>query len=94
MNVNIQYDAIFEYANDGINIIFPDIPEAITCAYSKNEAIKMAKEVLTIVLQGKRYYKLPKLSNRSELNLLPNTEIINIKITMKEHEGLLYRSHD
>lgn len=94
MNVNIQYDAIFEYANDGINIIFPDIPEAITCAYSKNEAIKMAKEVLSIVLQGKRYYKLPKPSKRSELNLFPNTEIINIKITMKEHEGLLYRSRD
>ena len=43
--MKISYNAILEFAEDGINITFPDIPNAFTCAYTKDEAINMAKDV-------------------------------------------------
>lgn len=47
---NYEFTAIFQYAKDGINISFPDIPEAISCAETTEEAIKNAEEVLGLVL--------------------------------------------
>ncbi len=45
-----EYTAIFQYAEDGINITFPDIPSAISCAQTTEEAIKNAEEVLGLVI--------------------------------------------
>lgn len=45
-----EFVAILDYAKDGINITFPDIPEAISCADTTKEAIKNAEEVLGLVL--------------------------------------------
>ena len=45
-----EFTAVFQYAEDGINITFPDIPSAISCAQSTEEAIKNAEEVLGLVL--------------------------------------------
>lgn len=90
MNVDIQYYAVFEYADDGINITFPDIPEALSCAFSKNQAIKMSEDALVLALEGRRKCELPKPSKRDEIGLLPNTEIIDVKITMREHEERLF----
>ena len=50
----IKYYAIFEFESDGINVYFPDVPEAFTCAYSVREAILMAKEVLELTLHKKK----------------------------------------
>lgn len=47
---NYEFTAIFQYAEDGINITFPDIPAAISCADTTDEAIKNAEEVLGLVL--------------------------------------------
>jgi predicted RNase H-like HicB family nuclease len=40
------YPAIFESSNDGITISFPDLPGAISCADSEEEAVFMAKDAL------------------------------------------------
>lgn len=40
------YPAIFNYAEDGINISFPDIPGCVSCAYSQDEAVDMARDAL------------------------------------------------
>lgn len=40
------YYAHFDYADDGITVTFPDIPEAITCGHSDAEAMEMAEDVL------------------------------------------------
>lgn len=45
-----EFTAIFQYEEDGINITFPDIPSAITCAQTTEEAIKNAEEVLGLIL--------------------------------------------
>ena len=44
------YPAIFEYAEDGISISFPDLPGCFSCANSDEEAILMAKDALGLHL--------------------------------------------
>lgn len=48
----IVYPAIFERAEDGITITFPDLPGCISCASSMNEAIVVAKEVLRVYIKA------------------------------------------
>lgn len=40
------YFANFHYADDGITVTFPDIPEGITCGQSEEVAMAMAEDVL------------------------------------------------
>ena len=40
------YPAIFDYAEDGISISFPDLPGCFSCAWSDEEALRMAREAL------------------------------------------------
>ena len=40
------YPAIFEHDDDGITITFPDLPGAISCADTEQEALFMAKDAL------------------------------------------------
>ena len=87
--MKISYYAVFEYAGDGINITFPDIPEALTCAYSRKESIKMAKEVLELSLHKKRYSDLPKPIEKNKIFIKDNTEIVEITISMKLQKDLL-----
>lgn len=88
--MEICYNAIFEYAEDGINIRFPDIPEAFTCAYTKKEAIKMAKEVLELILHKERYDSLPKPTQKDKILERKNTEVIEIIILMEIKDGVLW----
>ena len=44
------FPAIFYYDNDGIAIEFPDLPGALTCGNTTEEAIEMAKECLQLHL--------------------------------------------
>lgn len=44
------YPAIFEYAEDGISIKFPDLPGCISCADTDEEALLMAEEVLGLYM--------------------------------------------
>ena len=54
MKKEYAFIAIFEYAKDGINITFPDLPGCISCASHNNtqEAVKNAKEALGLYLFG------------------------------------------
>jgi predicted RNase H-like HicB family nuclease len=46
------YPAIFDYANDGISIEFPDLPGCLTSAESDEEAMRMAKDAMALHLYG------------------------------------------
>lgn len=46
------YPAIFNYAEDGISVEFPDIPGCLTCGNSTEEALKNAKEALELNMYG------------------------------------------
>ena len=54
MKNEYAFIAIFEYAEDGINITFPDLPGCISFAEAENteEALKNAKEALGLYLFG------------------------------------------
>lgn len=87
--VKISYNAIFEYTDDEINITFPDIPEAITCAYSKNEAIKMAKEALELTLHKRLLNHLPASTPKNKILKVHNSEVVEIIIEMNVKNTML-----
>ena len=50
MKDSYEFVAIFNYAEDGISISFPDLPGCLSCADTTEEALKNAEEVLGLVL--------------------------------------------
>ncbi|MEL7568222.1 MAG: type II toxin-antitoxin system HicB family antitoxin [Dehalobacterium sp.] len=46
------FPAIFDYADDGISIEFPDLLGCLPCARDNEEAVKNAKEALALHLWG------------------------------------------
>lgn len=46
MKDRYSFIAIFDFADDGISIEFPDLPGCLPCANDMNEAIKNAREAL------------------------------------------------
>lgn len=52
MKNTYSYIAIFDYADDGISIKFPDLPGCLSCADTDKEALYMAKDVLGLHMYG------------------------------------------
>lgn len=50
MKNTYEYVAIFDYAEDGINIYFPDLPGCLSCADDTKEALHNAEEVLGLYM--------------------------------------------
>lgn len=50
MKDKYEFVAVFEYAEDGISISFPDLPGCLSCADTTDEALKNAQEALGLVL--------------------------------------------
>lgn len=46
----ILCEALFEYADDGITVTFPDLPGCITCGVTEEEALVMAKDALSVYI--------------------------------------------
>lgn len=46
------YPAVFYYEEDGISIVFPDLPGCYPCADTTAEAVKNAREALGVHLYG------------------------------------------
>ena len=65
------FPAIFDYAEDGISIEFPDLPGCLSCANTDEEALYMAKDVLKGFL----------LCMEEENEIIPNpTSLKDIKL--------------
>lgn len=47
-----SFIAVFNYADDGISISFPDLPGCLPCADTEDEAFKNAQEALGLHLLG------------------------------------------
>jgi predicted RNase H-like HicB family nuclease len=52
MKKRYEFIAVFNYADDGISIEFPDLPGCLPCADTTDEAIKNAKEAMGLHLWG------------------------------------------
>ena len=47
-----RYTAIFSYEKDGVHVVFPDLPGCITFGADEEEAVRMAREALSLHLYG------------------------------------------
>lgn len=50
MKDTYEYVAVFDYAEDGINIYFPDLPGCFSCADTTKEALKNAQEAMGLYM--------------------------------------------
>ena len=52
MKNTYTFPAVFNYADDGISIEFPDLPGCLPCAFTTDEAVKNAQSALGLHLWG------------------------------------------
>ena len=52
--MKVMYPALFEKEDSRYNVTFPDLPEAITCGDTLEQAIEMAKECLGLCLDVRK----------------------------------------
>ncbi len=52
MKNSYVFPAIFNYAEDGVSIEFPDLPGCLSCADTTEEALRNAEEALGLFLYG------------------------------------------
>lgn len=79
-----EFVAIFNYEKDGINIRFPDLEEAISCASTTKEALKNAKEVLELVLYNREQenIEIPESTLLENIKCKENEKTVNISVWM------------
>jgi predicted RNase H-like HicB family nuclease len=84
MQDKYSFVAIFDYAEDGISILFPNIPEAITCATNTEEALKNAEEVLGLCLVSREddNEEIPIPTDIKDIKLDPNQRTVIITVWM------------
>lgn len=86
MKNDYAFIAIFEYAEDGINISFPDLPGCFSCAEvdSTNEALINAKEALGLHLFGMEQdgEKIPEPTALTKIKLKKNCVPVLIDVFM------------
>ena len=87
--MKITYNSVFQYAEDGINVQFYDIYNALTCADTREEAILMAEDVLPLALDGERLDSLPAPTPKEKIPTRDDEEVIAITVEMYVENGIL-----
>ena len=86
---NLSYLAIFRFDSDGINISFPDLPGCLSCAFSKNQAVPMAEEALSLWLSGMEYSALPPPSPVDLFTCRANESAHEIAVSVRVKDGII-----
>ena len=78
------FPAVFNYADDGISVSFPDLPGCFTCGDTDEEAIKMAEEVLGLHLWGMENGgdPIPEPSRGDKIRIETNERIFLVDVWM------------
>ncbi|ACL19503.1 protein of unknown function UPF0150 [Desulfitobacterium hafniense DCB-2] len=78
------YPAIFDYAEDGISIEFPDLPGCLPCAHSDEEAVKNAQEAMALHLYNMELDKddIPASTPVTQLRPEANQAIVLVEAWM------------
>ena len=78
------FPAVFDYADDGISIEFPDLPGCLPCADTVDEAVKNAKEALMLHLYGMEQDNedIPDATAVNEIKVESNQAIILVDVFM------------
>ena len=79
--MKVIYPALFEKEDSRYNVTFPDLPEAITCGDTLEQAIEMAKECLGLCLDVRKENKeeIPVMSDPSRINCANGTFVMMIE---------------
>lgn len=88
--MDITYYSVFDYASDGINIRFPDIPPCLSCASTYEEAVFMAQDALALYLHGIEPHDLPTPNSLDEIELSANEKAVKISVNMQIVNGRLF----
>lgn len=78
------YPAIFDYADDGISISFPDLPGCFSCGDNDEEALAMAKDALGLHLWSLEHDgdPIPEPSAAMSVNHESNQAVMLIEVWM------------
>ncbi|MFM1573036.1 type II toxin-antitoxin system HicB family antitoxin [Helcococcus ovis] len=78
------YPAIFDYADDGISIEFPDLPGCLSCADTDEEALYMAEDVLGLWMLNLEEDKeeIPEPSKLNDIKIETNQKTVLISVWM------------
>ena len=78
------YPAIFDYADDGINVSFPDLPGCLTCADTTKGACAMAQEALTGYLMASldHGYTIAPPTDADKITVGPNQKVIIFSVDL------------
>ena len=79
--MKVMYPALFEKEDSRYNVTSPDLPEAITCGDTLEQAIEMAKECLGLCLDVRKENKeeIPVMSDPSRINCANGTFVMMIE---------------
>lgn len=79
------YYAVFDVADDGISITFPDLDGAFTSGSDMHEALYMAKDLLAgwLVNAEDDKEEFPKASNINEIELSDGEIVVPIEVNLK-----------
>lgn len=79
-----SFPAIFDYADDGISVEFPDLPGVLTCGDTEEEAYRNANEALGLHLFGMEEdnESIPSPSKVKELSVDKNQAVVLVFVFM------------
>ncbi|WP_313803717.1 type II toxin-antitoxin system HicB family antitoxin [Cytobacillus sp.] len=78
------FPAIFDNADDGISVEFPDLPGCLTCGDIEEEAREMAKEAIGLHLYGmeKDAGEIPSPTSFRDIKVEDNQVVVMIEVWM------------
>ena len=78
------YPAIFDYADDGISIEFPDLPGCLSCADTDEEALYMAKDAMRgwILASEDSNEEIPEPTPLKEIMLESNQRAVLVDVCL------------
>jgi len=78
------YPAIFDYAEDGISVEFPDLPGCLTFGGTDEEALAMAKEAMALHLYGmvEDNVSIPAPSKVTDVKTESNQVVVLVEVWM------------
>ena len=88
IKMKLSYYAVFEYAPDGINITFPDLP-AVSCAMDEEKGVVMAAEALALCLHGMSPEDIPAPSRLEDIALRDDCKAFSITVELEILDGKL-----
>lgn len=85
------FPAVFYYDDDGISVVFPDLPGAFSYGLNIQQAYRNAKEALGLHLYGMELFKerIPKPSDLSQITIGPNQAIGIVEVYMPAFRELI-----